>query len=174
MKTYRVTLTAEERQQLQAMIAVGRAAAEASARARILLKADGADGGPAWPDHEIAGALEVGVDTAERVRRRLVEDGLDAAPRREPQGRPSREPVLDGGAEARPVALACSARRTAASPGPCGSRPTASSSWRWSSPSRRRRCARRRKRRPQAVAPPPVGDPAGGRRRLRGGDGGCP
>jgi hypothetical protein len=50
LKTYRVTLTSEERQQLQAMIAAGKAAAQALAHARILLKADQADGGPAWPD----------------------------------------------------------------------------------------------------------------------------
>jgi len=109
MKTYRVTLTDEERQQLQAMIAAGKAAARALAHARILLKADQSDDGPAWPDERIAEALEVSVATVERVRQRLVEDGLEAALRRKPQDRPSREPVLDGRAEARLVALACSA-----------------------------------------------------------------
>jgi len=109
MKKYRVTLTAEERQSLQAMIAAGRAAAKALAHARILLKADEAGGGPAWPDDRIAEALEVSVDTVERVRRRFVEDGTDAALRRKGQDRPSRQPILDGAAEARLVALACSA-----------------------------------------------------------------
>jgi transposase len=109
MKTYRVTLTAEERQQLQATIAAGKAAAQALAHARILLKADEADGGPAWPDRRIAEALEVSVATVERVRQRLVEQGLEAALRRKAQGRPSREPTLDGRAEARLIALACSA-----------------------------------------------------------------
>jgi len=109
MKKYRVTLTAEERQQLQAMIAAGKAAAKAMAHARILLKADQSEGGPAWPDHRIAEALEVSVATVERVRQRLVEQGLDAALRRKEQDRPSREPTIDGRAEARLVALACSA-----------------------------------------------------------------
>ena len=109
MKKYRVTLTDEERQHLQAMIAAGKAAAQALAHARILLKADPADGGPAWPDHRIAEALEVSVATVERVRQRLVEHGLDAASRRKEQDRPSRLPVLDGRAEARLIALACSA-----------------------------------------------------------------
>jgi transposase len=108
MKKYRVTLTDEERQHLQAMIAAGKAAAKTLAHARILLKADQADGGPAWPDHRIAEALEVSVATVERVRQRLVEHGLDAALRRKQQDRPSREPVLDGRAEARLIALACS------------------------------------------------------------------
>jgi hypothetical protein len=44
-----VTLTAEEREHLQAMIAASKAAAKALAHARILLKADEADGGPAGP-----------------------------------------------------------------------------------------------------------------------------
>ncbi len=108
MKKYRVTLTDEERQLLQAMIAAGKAAARTLAHARILLKADQADGGPAWPDHRIAEALEVSVATVERVRQRLVEHGLDAALRRKEQDRPSRLPVLDGRAEARLIALACS------------------------------------------------------------------
>jgi transposase len=108
MKKYRVTLTDEERLHLQAMIASGKAAAQAPAHARILLKADQAEGGPAWPDRRIAEALEVSVATVERVRQRLVEQGLDAALRRKEQDRPSREPKLDGRAEARLVALACS------------------------------------------------------------------
>lgn len=109
MKTYRVTLTADERQQLQSLIAAGKAAAQVLAHARILLKADQADGGPAWPDRRIAEALEVSVATVERVRQRLVEQGLEAALRRKAQDRPSREPTIDGRAEARLIALACSA-----------------------------------------------------------------
>src|SRR5215203_3515308 len=109
MKKYRVTLTAEERQQLQATIAAGKAAARTLTHARILLKADQADGGPAWTDARIAEALEVSVATVERVRQHLVEDGLDAALRRKEQDRPSREPRIDGRAEARLVALARSA-----------------------------------------------------------------
>src|SRR6478672_5984264 len=101
MKKYKVTLTAEERQHLSALIAVGKAAAMKLAHARILLKADAADGGPAWPDERIAQAVEVGVATVER--------GLEAALVRKKQDRPSRERKLDGRAEARLIALACSA-----------------------------------------------------------------
>src|SRR6478672_5136448 len=71
MKKYRVTLTAEERQQLQSLIAAGKAAAKALAHARILLKADEAEGGPAWPDRRIA---EAGAE--------------DRRPGRGPAGRP--------------------------------------------------------------------------------------
>src|SRR4051794_25992485 len=108
MRKYRVTLAAEGRQQLQALIAAGEAAAQALAHARILLKADEADGGPAWPDHRIAEAPEGSTATVERARRGLVDRGLVAALGRKPQGRPSRQPTIDGRAEARLVALACS------------------------------------------------------------------
>ena len=108
MKKYFVTLTAEERQGLSDLIAAGKAAAQKLAHARILLKADAADGGPAWPDHRIAEAIEVSVATIERVRQRFVEHGLEAALVRKKQARPSRERALDGRAEAKLIALACS------------------------------------------------------------------
>ena len=109
MKKYRVTLTAEERRGLQDLIAAGKAAAKKLAHARILLKADAAPGGPAWTDERIAEAVEVSCATVERVRQRSVEHGLEAALVRKPQDRPSRQPTLDGRAEARLIALACSA-----------------------------------------------------------------
>src|ERR1700743_2943673 len=109
MKKYRVTLTTEERGALTDLIRAGKASALAQAHARILLKADQAEGGPAWPDQVIAEAFEVDVATVERVRRRVVERGLEDARRRKPQDRPSRPRKLDGAAEARLIALACSA-----------------------------------------------------------------
>ena len=108
-KKYTVTLTAEERRQLSDLIAAGTAAARKLAHTRILLKADAAGGGAAWTDERIAEAVEVGRATVERVRQRFVEQGLEAALVRKPQDRPSRERKLDGRAEARLIALACSA-----------------------------------------------------------------
>src|SRR5260370_13764935 len=89
LKRYIVTLTAEERQHLHDLIAAGKAAAKKLAHARILLKADAADGGPAWPDHRIADALEVSTATIERVRQRFVEQGLEAALVRNPRTGPA-------------------------------------------------------------------------------------
>jgi transposase len=108
MKRYKVTLEAEERQSLHDLIAAGKAASRKLAHARILLKADAADGGPAWPDHRIAEALEVSTATVERVRQRFVEQGLDAALDRKLRERPARQIKLDGRAEAQLIALACS------------------------------------------------------------------
>jgi transposase len=109
MKKYKVTLTAEERAQLQALITAGKAAAKKLTHARILLKADAAPGGPAYDDPRIAEAVEVSTDTVGRVRQRFVEHGLEAALSRQKQQRPSRERKLDGRGEARLIALACSA-----------------------------------------------------------------
>ena len=106
MKRYKVTLTTEERGQLQDLIAAGKAAAQKLARARVLLKADASPGGPAWPDLRIAEAIEVGVATVERLRRRFVEDGFDVALRPQPVARLPRK--IDGTVEAHLVALACS------------------------------------------------------------------
>lgn len=108
MKKYIVTLTDDERQFLHGLIAAGKASAPKLAHARILLKADAAEGGPAWPDDRIAEALESSVPTVERVRRRFVEQGLEAALVRKAQARPSRERTLDGRAEAKLIAVACS------------------------------------------------------------------
>jgi len=108
-KKYKVTLTAEERQQLHELIATGKAAAGKRTPARILLKADAAAGGPAWTDERIAEALEVSVPTLERLRQRFVEQGLEAAVGRKQRDRPGRQRKLDGRGEARLIALACSA-----------------------------------------------------------------
>jgi len=106
-KKYIVTLTQEERQMLQAMLSRGKAAARKLMRARMLLKADAAAGGPGWNDDAIAEALEVGRATVERVRKEFVEEGLDGAlNRRKPRREYTR--TLDGDGEAHLVALACS------------------------------------------------------------------
>jgi transposase len=108
-KTYLVTLTPEEREWLTALVKAGQRSARTLTRARILLKADQAQGGPAWEDARIVEALDCGLRTVERVRQRFVERGLEAALDRKPQDRPSRQRKLDGAAEARLIAVACSA-----------------------------------------------------------------
>jgi transposase len=107
-KKYLVTLTPEERDQLARLTTAGKASARTLTRARILLKADQADGGPAWPDADIAEALDCGLRTVERVRQRFVERGLDDALTHKEQQTPRRQKVFDGAAEARLIALACS------------------------------------------------------------------
>lgn len=106
-KLYVVTLTAEERSSLQGLIAKGKAAAHKQLHARILLKADVSEDGPALTDEEIAEAVETSRPTVERVRQRFVEDGLEAALDRKKRSAPAPR-ILDGKAEAHLIALACS------------------------------------------------------------------
>ena len=108
-KKYLVILTPAERDWLSGLVSAGRRSALTITRARILLKADQAPGGPAWEDQDIARALDCSVRTVERVRQRFVERGLEPALGRKPKDRLSRERKLDGAAEARLIALACSA-----------------------------------------------------------------
>ena len=82
VKKYVVTLSDDERDQLNAMIKKGKHPARQQLKARILLKADASDAGEGWSDSQIATALETSVDTVARTRQRLVEEGLDSALKR--------------------------------------------------------------------------------------------
>jgi transposase len=100
-KRYVVTLTEDERTHLLALTKKGKVAARKLARAHILLPADAGA-----MDVAIAAALHVGIATVERVRKRCVEEGLEAAlcERR----RPGAQRKLEGKQAAFLIALACS------------------------------------------------------------------
>lgn len=108
MKKYVVELTSEERKQLEGLIKKGKVAGYKIRHAQMLLKADQGQEGPGWPDQQIADAFGAHQTTVESLRKRLVEQGLDAALQRKKQAGPSRERKLDGDGEARLIALACS------------------------------------------------------------------
>lgn len=105
-KKYIVRLDVEERQQLEALVRKGKAAAYKIKHANILLTVD-ADG-PNWSDEDTAEALGCHRNTVRNVRQRFVEHGVEAALNRAQQANPSRERKLDGKGEARLIALACS------------------------------------------------------------------
>jgi len=106
-KRYKVTLEPDERRDLEKLISRGKGAARRLAHARILLHADQGEGRPGRIDAEIAEAVGVSVATIERVRQRFVEEGLETAlSPRPPRRLYARK--LDGKAEARLIALACS------------------------------------------------------------------
>src|SRR5687767_297499 len=107
-KKYRVTLTPAEHEELGNLLARGKADVRRLKHAQILLKADQAEGGPAWPDSRIAEALDVGITTVERVRQRFVEEGLAAALSPYWGGKRIYSRKLDGTQEAHLIALACS------------------------------------------------------------------
>ena len=93
-KKHRVKLKSEERAALRSVVD-GQGSKERRRRTHILLLADenGKDG--ALADASIASVLDTAVGTVERVRRRCVLDGLEAALGRRPQTK--RKPrKLDG------------------------------------------------------------------------------
>jgi len=108
-KRYIVELTGEERVHLIGLISTGKAAARTQLKARILLKADAGCLGKGWADERIAGALETSISMVYRTRRRLLEDGFDAVLARKKRLSPPVPPIFDGEAQARLIALACSA-----------------------------------------------------------------
>lgn len=107
-KKYRVTLTPEERTDLETLISRGKADARKLAHARILLQVDEAPGGPGRADADVAAALNTSTRTIERVRQRFVEQGLEPALLPKPTKRIDAR-ALDGRQEAHLIALACSA-----------------------------------------------------------------
>jgi homeodomain-containing protein len=104
---YIVTLTSDERTTLDRLLTAGKAPARKLTRARILLKLDAGEHGPAWTDEEVIDALDTSASTVLRLRRRFIEQGFEAALDDTPSERVY-ERRLDGAAEARLVALACS------------------------------------------------------------------
>lgn len=104
---YVVRLTLEEREQLEGLVNKGRVAAGKRRRAQILLKADATSEGSGLTDGEVAEALDVSGATVHRVRKAYVEQGLEAAITAKPARR-HRPRKLDGAAEAKLIALACS------------------------------------------------------------------
>ena len=108
-KKYVVELTKEEREYLHKLISAGTAPARKLNRARILLKADVGKHAEAEAliDRQIARMLETSTATVQRARERFYEGGLQAALERSKPDRVYKR-SLEGRAEARLIALACS------------------------------------------------------------------
>ncbi len=108
-KKYLVELTKEEREYLHKLISAGTAPARKLNRARILLKADVGKHAEAQAliDRQIAQMLETSTATVQRARERFYEGGLQAALERSKPERVYKR-SLEGRAEARLIALACS------------------------------------------------------------------
>lgn len=105
---YRVTLTQEERKELETLTRRGKDQARRVILARALLLCDCGPDGLAWTVSDIAQALGITSRTIEHLKKRFVEDGFEAALERKPRDKPPREVTFDGAFEARLIALACS------------------------------------------------------------------
>ena len=107
-KKFIVELSMAERERLNLLISKGKAPAKTILKARILLKADVADGGPGWLDAQIVEALDTNLTMVSRVREQLVTDGVDAVLTRKKRETPPIPAIFDGEAQAKLTALACS------------------------------------------------------------------
>lgn len=104
---YRVTLTQEEREELETLTKRGKTHAKRFVQARALLLCDAGDNGPAWKVEDVAEALGITSRTIEHLKKRFVESGLEAAMERKSRDKPPRDIKFDGAFEARLIALAC-------------------------------------------------------------------
>ena len=108
MKHHQVILDTSQRDYLIDLISSGTESARKLTRARILLKADEGEQGPAYTDEQIQAAVEVSLSTIERVRKVFVRDGLTSALTPKKRSNASRPRKFDGDKEAHLIALACS------------------------------------------------------------------
>jgi hypothetical protein len=102
-----VRLEAEERSQLEQLVRTGQSKALRIRHANILLGVDESKVGAKLTDEEAAKAFGVAVRSIESLRKRFVEEGLEAALVRRKQVRPSIERMFDGEKEAKLIAVAC-------------------------------------------------------------------
>jgi hypothetical protein len=107
-KKFIVELDSVERARLEALISKGKASAKVILKARILLKADVAEGAPGWLDAAIVEALDTNLTMVMRTRETFVTKGLDAVLTRKKRETPPVPPIFDGEAQAKLTALACS------------------------------------------------------------------
>ncbi len=107
-KIYKVTLTIEERIQLENIVSIGKNNAQKIKHANILLAVDETVNGKI-SDAEVAKQYHCHANTVYNIRQRFVEQGLEAALERKKRETPPTPPIFDGRAEARLIAIACSA-----------------------------------------------------------------
>jgi Homeodomain-like domain len=86
----------------------GKSPAQRLLKARILLKADVSESGEGWSDSRIIKALETSASTIYRVRKQLLEEGIEAVLSRKQRATPAVARIFDGEKEAKLIALACS------------------------------------------------------------------
>ena len=105
---YRVTLTKEERKDLEAISTKGKRAARTVLYARALLLLDAGENGPKWLVAKVAEAIGTTTRSLEHLKKQFVEEGLSAAIERKKRVTPPREIQFGGEFEAHLLTLACS------------------------------------------------------------------
>lgn len=109
MKKYKVTLTKEEREELQALVKKGIRKAQVIRNALILLNCDEGIYGDKAKNEEVAKVLHIGDRTIDRLKKLFVEEGFEIAVygKTEVSERYYHR-VIDGETEAKLITLCCS------------------------------------------------------------------
>jgi len=105
-RIYSVSLSKQERFELNQLVTTGRTAAFKRRRAQILLNVDQGEFGSSLKNTEVARKLDIGLKTVERACKRLLEVGYPACLERVTREYIPRK--MDGEKEAQLVALCCS------------------------------------------------------------------
>ena len=107
MVHYRVKLTKSEVEELQSIINKGSHTSQTFRTAYILLNCDEGEYSEKVTNEQMSKVLKVGMRTIDRVKKRFIEEGLDACLERKPTSRVY-EKKIDGDVEAKIVTLCCS------------------------------------------------------------------
>ena len=106
MTRYIVTLTQEERTDLQLIVNKGSHKSQKVLNALILLNCD-VNEGKKYSNEQISDILQISMRKIDRVKERFVESGIDVALNGHPKNR-EYERKVDGDLEAHLIALSCS------------------------------------------------------------------
>jgi hypothetical protein len=104
---YKITLKQEERVCLEEMTSKGKKFTAKFLHAKVLLLGDAGPYGRPLKVADIAKALNITSRTIEHIKKRFVEQGIEAALERKKSKVPSRK-IFDGAFDAKLMALACS------------------------------------------------------------------
>jgi transposase len=107
MIKYTIHLSKSEREELMGVISKGSHTSQTFRAAYILLNCDEGKYAEKVTNEQISKVLKVGMRTIDRIKKRFVEEGMEATLERKPTSR-SYEVKADGDVEARLVTLCCS------------------------------------------------------------------
>jgi transposase len=107
MIKYKVTLTKEERDQLNAIVSKGYHSAQQFRTAYILLNCDEGAYGEKLINEQVSSVLQTSMRMIDRVKQRFVEEGFEACLDRKPLSK-TKPKKADGEVEAHLIALSCS------------------------------------------------------------------
>jgi transposase len=107
MVKYRIALTKAEHDDLMTIIDKGHHTSQTFRTAYILLNCDEGKHADKATNEQISKILKVGMRTIDRVKKKFIEEGIEATLERRPTSR-TYERIADGEVEAHLIALSCS------------------------------------------------------------------